>query len=151
MSDQQYEFLSVAEFNDRKLIVAQVILLMLDSPVYLADKLDHIKRNFTGALLHDQALVMFDQENNLKGYTSWALLSDQAEEKYKYNSNSLDPEEWNSGENLWLVDVIAPTGGAIAMLNFTRKLGYHLGYTGKKIKFKSYYNSTEFNIREVTL
>ncbi len=48
-------------------------------------------------------------------YVSWAYLSPEAEEKY-IATQRIAPGDWKSGENLWLVDVLAPFGGEQAIL-----------------------------------
>lgn len=48
-------------------------------------------------------------------YASWAYLSEEAERTYRTTSR-LRPDDWRSGERLWLVDFITPFGGAAALL-----------------------------------
>lgn len=46
------------------------------------------------------------------GFATWALLSDEAEKRILEGGiRRLAPNDWNSGENVWLMDVIAPFGG----------------------------------------
>jgi cytolysin-activating lysine-acyltransferase len=45
----------------------------------------------------------------------WAQLSPQAEARY-LETRRLQPQEWNSGDRLHIVDVIAPFGGAEAVM-----------------------------------
>lgn len=42
------------------------------------------------------------------GVALWAYLSDDAEKKLDAGTGRLRPDEWKSGDNLWLVDMIAP-------------------------------------------
>jgi cytolysin-activating lysine-acyltransferase len=42
------------------------------------------------------------------GVALWAYLSDEAEKKLDQGTGRLRPDEWKSGDNLWLVDLIAP-------------------------------------------
>lgn len=48
-------------------------------------------------------------------YVSWAYLSPEVEEKY-LATQRIAPSDWKSGENLWLIDVLAPFGGEQAIL-----------------------------------
>lgn len=48
-------------------------------------------------------------------YISWAYLSDEAEEKF-IATQRIAPNDWKSGENIWLIDVLAPFGGEQAIL-----------------------------------
>ena len=43
-------------------------------------------------------------------YVSWAFLSEEAEETFVATQN-IAPKDWNSGDNLWIVDVLTPFGG----------------------------------------
>ena len=44
-------------------------------------------------------------QNNLIGFTNWALLSEKAEKKI-LSSNPLNNEDWNSGKNLWHIETV---------------------------------------------
>jgi len=48
-------------------------------------------------------------------YVSWAYLNDEAEEKF-IATQRIAPNDWKSGENTWLIDVLAPFGGEQAIL-----------------------------------
>jgi len=51
------------------------------------------------------------------GYVSWAFLSDETEARLKSGTRPrLQPGEWKGGDNLWIVDIVAPLGGADKML-----------------------------------
>ncbi len=45
-----------------------------------------------------------------RGLFTWAWLSPEAEKKY-VSGEPLGPDDWNSGERLWLIDMIAPYKG----------------------------------------
>lgn len=154
MSDtltQELNFIPVSEFENRRLILGQIIMLMMDSPVYLGDPLWVIQKYLIGPFLTNQAIVAFDEDSNLIGYASWAWLTDEKQEAYKQDSNCLDPQDWTAGDNLWLVDVLAPQKGAIELLNFTREFVAAQGHKGKVVKFKRYFDNNDFKIQEVML
>jgi cytolysin-activating lysine-acyltransferase len=50
------------------------------------------------------------------GLALWAYLSDEVEARLNAGIGKLKPEEWNCGPHLWLVELIAPLGGADEML-----------------------------------
>jgi len=54
-------------------------------------------------------------------YACWAKVSDEVDERLRNGSTKLRPEEWNSGENLWLVDLVVPFGGAEFVVNELRE------------------------------
>nr|BAR38174.1 ACP:hemolysin acyltransferase (hemolysin-activating protein) (HlyC) [uncultured Mediterranean phage uvMED] len=45
------------------------------------------------------------QDNNLIGFTNWALLSNEAEKKI-LNNQPLQNEDWNSGNNIWHIETV---------------------------------------------
>ncbi len=45
-------------------------------------------------------------ENNLIGFTNWALLSDKAENKI-LSFQPFNYEDWNSGNNLWHIETVS--------------------------------------------
>ncbi len=43
------------------------------------------------------------------GFVSWARLSEEAEQKY-IHTQKLRPADWNSGDRVWVIDMLAPFG-----------------------------------------
>ena len=58
----------------------------------------------------NQYLLLKDQHGNPVGYASWALMSVEAEVRYIKQSSALSPEDWRSGDRLWIIDLITPFG-----------------------------------------
>ena len=54
-------------------------------------------------------------------FVSWAFLDEEAEKRLLKNGGKLRPEDWNSGEKLWIVDMAAPFGGIENMLRDLQK------------------------------
>lgn len=55
------------------------------------------------------------------GYAAWALLSDEAVARWRQPPHRLALQDWNSGEQAWLIDVFTPFGGAREMLQELRE------------------------------
>ncbi|MBI4967002.1 MAG: toxin-activating lysine-acyltransferase [Rhodospirillales bacterium] len=49
-------------------------------------------------------------------YASWAFLSEEAERRLRSGAFRLSPADWRSGERAWLIDLVAPFGGAEGFL-----------------------------------
>lgn len=49
-------------------------------------------------------------------YVSWAFLDEEAESRLVLNGGKLRPQDWKSGDNLWLMDIVAPFGGVDKIL-----------------------------------
>lgn len=45
-------------------------------------------------------------------FVTWARVSDGVDQRLRSTSPVIAPHEWRSGEHLWLIDVVAPFGGA---------------------------------------
>ena len=68
-----------------------------------------------------QYIIYEDKEVPLC-WASWALLSDETSKLYAERKYNLKPEDWNSGNNLWLVNIICPYGGGDIALKRLDKL-----------------------------
>ena len=68
-----------------------------------------------------QYIIYEDKEVPLC-WASWALLSDETSKLYAERKYNLKPDDWNSGNNLWLVNIICPFGGGDIALKRLDKL-----------------------------
>jgi cytolysin-activating lysine-acyltransferase len=50
------------------------------------------------------------------GVVLWATVSDEVEANLMAGTTKLRPQDWKSGDKLWIVEVIAPFGGAEEMV-----------------------------------
>ncbi len=51
---------------------------------------------------------LWRQNNMPVAFATWAYLSDEAEERMQQGVRRLGPADWKSGDNLWLMDLVAP-------------------------------------------
>lgn len=49
-------------------------------------------------------------------FVSWAFLNREAEKRLLQNGGRLRPDDWNCGDRLWVIDMVAPFGGVENML-----------------------------------
>ncbi|WP_163339149.1 toxin-activating lysine-acyltransferase [Desulfopila sp. IMCC35008] len=54
-------------------------------------------------------------------FISWAFISEEVENWLVQNGGKLRPEDWKSGDRLWIIDIVAPFGGVENMLTDIRK------------------------------
>ena len=54
-------------------------------------------------------------------YISWAFVNDQIHARLLTGEVKIAPHEWNSGEHLWLIDVVTPFGQRDETLEEVRK------------------------------
>lgn len=62
------------------------------------------------ALVLDQARLHMRDESPT-AFVSWAFLSQQAIDRYRLPPHRLAPSDWKSGDQIWVVDLVAPFGG----------------------------------------
>ena len=53
---------------------------------------------------------IFYSDGFARAAITWAGLSPAAEQKFAVDHHPLDPQDWNSGSAIWLVDFLAPFG-----------------------------------------
>lgn len=71
-----------------------------------------VEADILPALLHSQAKLYFDDEQNPVGFVTWAWLDDATRDQVLLDEEPLEFEQWNSGEHLLFVDFAAPWGNA---------------------------------------
>ena len=72
------------------------------------------------SLVLDQAKLYMKGQAPL-GFASWAFVSDAVQARLIAGQPRLAPHEWKSGENLWLIDVVAPFGGTEDLIKDLRE------------------------------
>ncbi len=72
------------------------------------------------ALVLDQA-KLYMRDTMPLAFVSWARLSTEAAHRYRQVPHRLAVSDWQSGEQVWIVDLIAPYGGVQDILSDLRK------------------------------
>ena len=70
-------------------------------------------------LVLDQA-KLYMRNNAPVAYVSWAKLSEKVANRYRSVPHQLTAGEWQSGEQIWVIDLYAPFGGATEVLQDLR-------------------------------
>jgi|GEM_PF-3288627 len=68
-----------------------------------------------------QQFKLYRKERVPLGFVSWAFMSDESEEFYTNHPNRLRPADFTSGENLWIIDLVAPFGGTAQIVKDLRE------------------------------
>lgn len=92
-------------------ILGEVIWLLSYSKLHQDWPIGSIQQWVFPALLHNQFRI-YRRSGKPRGFVSWAWMSKEIEEAYVLNTSSLRPEGWKSGERGWIIDFVAPVGGA---------------------------------------
>ena len=90
-------------------IFGTVVNLMIESPAHRHLFLADMQWLIIPPMRLNQYRIFHDRERNQPvGYVSWAFLSQDAAERLRKGQTRLQPSEWKSGEQLWLIDLLAP-------------------------------------------
>lgn len=101
-------------------VLGHVTWLMLQQGATRNTLLGDLEWRVLPPLLHGQARVHMQGEAPL-AYASWALLSGEAATRYRGAPHRLAAADWKSGDQVWLVDLITPFGGAQELLKELRQ------------------------------
>lgn len=87
--------------------LGEIVWLMTQSSSHKHFALADLDWMVMPPLVHKQYRV-FRGENGPVGAVFWAWFSEAAEEKFQSGAGHLRPDEWKSGDRLWLINLIAP-------------------------------------------
>lgn len=96
-------------------LLGEITWLLSQSPLHRGLAIGDLEWLVMPALLHQQFYLFRDGERPV-GLALWAKCSPEAAEKLDRGmvepENRLSLEEWNGGDQIWLVDLIAPFANA---------------------------------------
>lgn len=72
------------------------------------------------ALVLEQA-KLYMRETAPIAYVSWALLSDAVAQRYLDGPHHLMAADWKSGNQVWIIDLVTPFGGAAEVMKELRE------------------------------
>ncbi len=101
-------------------LLGTVSWLMLAGAATRHTLLSDLEWRVMPALMLRQAKIYLRAETPV-AFASWAYLSPQVAQRFRQPPHRLAPAEWNSGEQVWLVDLLAPFGGSQDVLKDLRK------------------------------
>ena len=90
--------------------IGKIVWLMGQSQAHQAHDVADLHRVVLPPVAFQQYRI-WETEDYPVGYMSYALFNEEAEAAFISNSRFMEPEDWKSGDRLWLVDFIAPFGG----------------------------------------
>ena len=68
-----------------------------------------------------QQFRIWQVEHQPVGFVTWGLFNEETEAGYLAGSRKIQPDDWNAGDRLWLVDFIAPFGGVSQLVRVGRQ------------------------------
>ncbi len=81
----------------------------------------------------EQFRLYKDKEGKPVGLVLWAFVNEEVNKKLQMGIGKLGFNEWNSGDNLWIIDFIAPFGGENKILDELKQTVFK----GKNFKYQS--------------
>lgn len=92
-------------------LLGAVSWLMMQQPATRHTLLSELEWRVMPPLVLDQAKLYMREESPV-AYVSWAKLSEAVAGRYAQAPHQLATADWQSGEQIWIVDLCAPFGGA---------------------------------------
>ena len=104
----------------RMLLLGEILWLLMHSPLHRRLTVDAVEAYFVAPLMRNR-LRFFRRGAAPVGLVTWAHLGPEAEARYLAGELALRPEDWDSGQQLWFVDMIAPFGDGRAISSDMRR------------------------------
>ncbi len=101
-------------------LLGPVTWLMLQQATGRQTLLGELEWRVMPALMLDQAKLYLKDEAPV-AFVSWAKLSEEVAQRYQTAPHQLTMAAWASGEQIWLIDVFTPFGGAQEVLKDLRE------------------------------
>lgn len=96
-------------------ILGEVMQLFLASEKHSDATLKELRSSVLPPVSLNQFRIYRDSQGIAVGWVCWAYFSEQNAKDYMAGDFDFNLEAWNSGEQLWFVDYIAPFGHALKM------------------------------------
>ena len=96
-------------------LLGEIVWLLVQSPSHRHLFLSDLEWSVIPALKLRQ-VYLFRSKGRIVGLAIWAKVSEEVDKRLSSGINRLAPNEWNSGEKLWLIDMITPFSGAERLL-----------------------------------
>jgi cytolysin-activating lysine-acyltransferase len=97
-------------------VLGEIVWLFTQCPVHKTLFISDLEWSVMPALLFEQFRIFYGN-GQPAGLVLWASVSDETDARLSADVPiRLRPDEWKSGNNLWLVEMVAPFGGQDEML-----------------------------------
>lgn len=131
--------------------ICGVLDLMTRSARHRTFSVADVERLILPPMLADQAVVLAENGERIVAFGSIGLLTDEAAGGYAEGTRKLQPGDWNAGDQVWLIDAIAPHGHARQLTTAIRSLARERGHAGRHIHFRRTYSDGTSRISKALL
>jgi len=96
-------------------VLGEIVWLMSQSPLHKQFFISDLEWFVMTPVILQQFRLFYDQDKPI-GVVLWASVDSEVSARLAQGGGKMRPQDWKSGTELWAVEVIAPFGGAEAML-----------------------------------
>lgn len=96
-------------------VLGEITWLMSQSSLHKQFFISDLEWFVMTPVLLQQFRLFYDKDKPI-GVVFWATVNEEVEQRLKVGTSRLRPQDWKSGNSLWVVEVIAPFGGAEEMV-----------------------------------
>ena len=96
-------------------VLGEIVWLMSQSPLHKHVFISDLEWRVMTPILLQQFRLFYDRQKPL-GVIFWASVSEEVEARLAAGTTRMRPQDWKSGDRLWVVEAIAPFGGAEEMV-----------------------------------
>lgn len=115
--------------------LGDILYLVAHSPTHHHFKMHKVKKIFFPPVKLGQYRIFYFNSKPF-GVCTWAWVSDDILHKLKHEGYLIQPDDWQSGKNLWLADWVSPFGKTREMVRSMRD--FVTSTYGKNIKGQWY-------------
>lgn len=101
-------------------LLGPVTWLMMQQAATKHTLISELEWRVMPALILEQAKLYMREESPL-AFVSWAKMSAASAERYRRAPHHLMFSDWNSGDQVWLIDIVTPFGGAQEIMKDMRE------------------------------
>jgi hemolysin-activating ACP:hemolysin acyltransferase len=128
MNDQSGD-LAGTQSRSNSEVLGEILWLYANSPLHQRLKLFEVEQYVMPAIKH-QRYRIYKRNGTPVGYVGIARLAKEVEDAWLYNKYVLQPDDWVSGDRLWILQFVVPFGDTLAV---RKKLWYEPELIGKPI------------------
>ncbi len=96
-------------------VLGEIVWLMSQSQIHKSFFISDLEWFVMTPVILKQFRLFYDKEKPI-GVVFWGTVSADVAARLAEGTSKLRPQDWKSGDNLWVVEVIAPFGGAEEMV-----------------------------------
>ncbi|MEQ1612718.1 MAG: toxin-activating lysine-acyltransferase [Hyphomicrobiaceae bacterium] len=96
-------------------VLGEIVWLMSQSPIHKSFFISDLEWFVMTPVILKQFRLFYDQNKPI-GVVFWGTVSDEVSARLAEGTSKLRPQDWKSGEHLWVVETIALFGGSQEMV-----------------------------------